>query len=87
MLEWLDAYMPSTHMDFKGQETAEKLFQYIILSFCVVGFIWGYVCEQFSQTIHVMLAGVVTASILCLPPWPFFRQNPVEWLQHESSRD
>lgn len=76
-----------THMDFKGQETAETLFQQIIVSFSIVGFIWGYICEQFSQTVYVMAAGVITASVLCLPPWPFFRQTPVQWLQYEEKRD
>eukprot|EP00041_Stephanoeca_diplocostata_P003334 m.33629 g.33629 ORF g.33629 m.33629 type:complete len:85 (+) comp14246_c0_seq1:113-367(+) len=72
-----------THMDFKGQDKAERLFQYIIFAFSVVGFIWGYACQEFSQTVYVLGAGVLTASLLCLPPWPFFQAHPVDWLQKD----
>jgi len=30
-----------------------------------VGFVWGYVCQQFSQTILILLAGFVLACLVC----------------------
>ncbi|XP_071480778.1 signal peptidase complex subunit 1-like [Diadema setosum] len=68
-----------THMDFKGQKLAEQIFQAIIVLFAVVGFIWGYVCEQFVQTVYILGAGFVLSCILTLPPWPMYRRNPVQW--------
>ncbi|XP_064611530.1 signal peptidase complex subunit 1-like [Liolophura sinensis] len=70
-----------THMDFEGQRKAEKTFQVIIVLFAVVGFIWGYVCQQFSQTMYMMLAGFALSCVLTLPPWPMYRTKPLPWLK------
>jgi len=67
------------HMDFAGQKKAEKTFQMIILLFGAVGFVWGYVCQQFSQTMYILLAGVLLSCILTLPPWSMYRKNPLQW--------
>lgn len=67
------------HMDFQGQRLAEQLFQYIILLFGVVGFIWGYICEQFSQTVYILGAGFLLACLLVLPPWGMYRRHNLEW--------
>lgn len=68
-----------THMDYTGQKLAEQIFQAIIMLFGVVGFVWGYVCEQFVQTVYILGAGFVLSCILTLPPWPMYRRNPVAW--------
>ncbi|XP_061162689.1 signal peptidase complex subunit 1-like [Saccostrea cucullata] len=67
------------HMDYEGQKRAEQLFQVIIVLFGVVGFIWGYICQQFSQTMYILLAGFALSCILTLPPWPMFRRKPLQW--------
>jgi len=66
-------------MDFEGQKRAEKWFQCIILVFGVVGFVWGYICQQFSQTMYILIAGFVISCFLTLPPWPMFRRKPLNW--------
>lgn len=68
-----------THMDFDGQRRAEKTFQVIIVLFAVVGFIWGYICQQFSQTMCILGAGFVLSAMLTLPPWPMYRRKPLSW--------
>lgn len=35
-----------------------------ILSLQVVGFIWGYFCQQYIQTVYVLGAGVLLASLV-----------------------
>ncbi|KAL8571174.1 hypothetical protein ACOMHN_010635 [Nucella lapillus] len=67
------------HMDFAGQKRAERTFQFIILLFGVVGFVWGYICQQFSQTMYILLAGVALSCILTLPPLNMYRKNPLQW--------
>ncbi|XP_076451701.1 signal peptidase complex subunit 1-like [Babylonia areolata] len=67
------------HMDFTGQKRAERTFQIIILLFGAVGFVWGYICQQFSQTMYILLAGVALSCILTLPPWSMYRKNPLQW--------
>ncbi|CAF0787190.1 unnamed protein product [Rotaria sp. Silwood1] len=68
-----------THMDFCGQKMAERLFQVIISLFGIIGFIIGYMMQQFSMTIYSVLLGTFVAVLLTLPPWPIYRNNPIQW--------
>jgi len=69
----------SAYMDFDGQRKAEKIFQITIGLFAAVGFAWGYTCQQFSQTVYILLAGFVLSCVLTLPPWPMYRRKPLKW--------
>ncbi|XP_058058265.1 signal peptidase complex subunit 1 [Anopheles bellator] len=69
----------ATHMDFEGQGRAEKLSRVIITLFGAVGLLWGYIIQQFSQTVYILIAGVVLASLLTIPPWPIYRKKPLNW--------
>ncbi|XP_043268374.1 signal peptidase complex subunit 1 isoform X2 [Venturia canescens] len=73
-----------THMDYDGQARAERLSRVIITLFGVVGLIWGYVIQQFSQTIYILGAGFVMAAIITVPAWPMYRRNPLEWLKPQT---
>jgi len=79
----------STYMDFEGQKQAERYFQVIILLFAVVGFGWGYICQQFSQTVYILFAGFILSCLLTLPPWPMYRRKPLKWqpAQHFADSD
>ncbi|ELU05542.1 hypothetical protein CAPTEDRAFT_182747 [Capitella teleta] len=68
-----------TFMDFEGQKRAERTFQVIIVLFAAVGFVWGYICQQFSQTIYILAAGFLLSCLLTLPPWPMYRLKPLQW--------
>ena len=68
-----------THMDFDGQARAENLSRIIVVLFGVVGLIWGYIIQQFSQTVYILGAGLVLATILTVPPWPLYRLKPLSW--------
>ncbi|KAJ8320856.1 hypothetical protein KUTeg_002443 [Tegillarca granosa] len=84
-MEYLEKFVPESikklpvHMDFEGQKKAERLFQIIIGLFGVVGFVWGYICQQFSQTMYILIAGFVLSCLLTLPPWPMYRRKPLQW--------
>lgn len=67
------------YMDYEGQKRAEKTFQVIIVLFAVVGFVWGYICQQFSQTMYILCAGFLLSCVLTLPPWPMYRLKPLQW--------
>ncbi|CAF0897652.1 unnamed protein product [Adineta steineri] len=68
-----------TYIDYFGQKTAERLFQIVIILFSIIGFIAGYLMQQFSMTIYTLLFGVFVSALLTLPPWPMYRNNPIEW--------
>merc|ERR1712198_589657 len=68
-----------THMDFDGQARAENLSRIIVVLFGVVGLVWGYIIQQFSQTVYILGAGLVLATILTVPPWPLYRLKPLKW--------
>ncbi|XP_020300590.1 signal peptidase complex subunit 1 [Pseudomyrmex gracilis] len=73
-----------THMDYDGQARAERLSRVIITLFGVVGLIWGYIIQQFSQTIYILYAGFALAVMLTVPPWPIYRHKPLDWQKPQS---
>ncbi|XP_069592925.1 signal peptidase complex subunit 1 [Dendrobates tinctorius] len=74
-----------TQMDYKGQKLAEQIFQGIILFSAVIGFIYGYVIEQFGWTVYIVIAGFAVSCLLTLPPWPVYRRHPLKWLPVQDS--
>lgn len=75
------------HMDYVGQGRAEKLYQIIIVLFGVVGLFWGYTIQQFSQTVYILGAGLVLASLLTIPPWGIYRSKSVKWQEARPEND
>ncbi|XP_003385294.1 PREDICTED: signal peptidase complex subunit 1-like [Amphimedon queenslandica] len=82
LLDWIKKQVP--HLDYEGQRLAEKIYHYVIILFSVVGLIWGYIIQQFDQTVYIILAGFVLAAILVLAPWPWYRRHPLPWQQSDT---
>lgn len=57
-------YLKIRFQDFEGQARAEKLSRIIITLFGAVGLIWGYIIQQFSQTVYILGAGFLLASLV-----------------------
>ncbi|XP_029455304.1 signal peptidase complex subunit 1 [Rhinatrema bivittatum] len=74
-----------TQMDYKGQKLAEQIFQGIILVSAVIGFIYGFIIEQFGWTVYIVMAGFALSCLLTLPPWPLYRRHPLKWLPVQDS--
>uniref|UniRef100_A0A8C2SYZ0 Signal peptidase complex subunit 1 n=2 Tax=Coturnix japonica TaxID=93934 RepID=A0A8C2SYZ0_COTJA len=74
-----------TQMDYKGQKLAEQIFQGVILVSAAIGFIYGYITEQFGWTVCIVMAGFALSCLLTLPPWPMYRRNPLKWLPVQES--
>jgi len=66
-------------MDFEGQRKAERIFQVIVVAHAIVGFAVGYAFQQFSWTVFTILFGFILSCAIVLPPWPYFRRNPLNW--------
>uniref|UniRef100_A0A7S0HRJ4 Signal peptidase complex subunit 1 n=1 Tax=Phaeocystis antarctica TaxID=33657 RepID=A0A7S0HRJ4_9EUKA len=67
-------------MDFKGQKYNERLFQTLVILFGIIGFVVGYINQQFRLTFLWLSAGGGISAVLCLPDWPWWNCSPLEWL-------
>lgn len=54
-------------MDYEGQKLAELLFYYIILSCGGVGWILGYIRQDFTIVFQIWLVGVIVSVIVRIP--------------------
>ncbi|EGG15654.1 signal peptidase complex subunit 1 [Cavenderia fasciculata] len=68
-------------MDFEGQKLAEKLYQYIIILFGIIGWIAGFIKQSFQITVYSVALGTLIALIVCLPNYSFFNKHQLKWLQ------
>lgn len=68
-----------SHMDYKGQQKAERFFQVVIVAHGIIGFIIGYLFQQFSYTVYTLAFGFALCCLIILPPWPYFRRNNLNW--------
>ncbi|CEF67623.1 Target SNARE coiled-coil domain and Microsomal signal peptidase 12kDa subunit family-containing protein [Strongyloides ratti] len=75
---WMTCF--STHMDFHGQQKAERIYEVVIVTSAVVGFLIGFFTQQISHMVISIGIGFVLSCIIILPPWPCFRRHPVQWL-------
>jgi signal peptidase complex subunit 1 len=51
-------------MDYEGQKLAELIFYWIILAFGGIGWVIGYVQQDFTVVFQVWLVGVVISVIV-----------------------
>jgi len=66
-------------MDFKGQLHCERAFQITVVAFGIVGFIVGYLQQEFRLTFYFLATGGGISAVLCLPDWPWWNRHPLEW--------
>jgi len=66
-------------MDFVGQQHALTTYRVVIALSAVVGFILGYIRENFNYTIFTVLIATALVLTICVPPWPWFRSHSLPW--------
>merc|ERR1712130_1053827 len=69
------------NIDFVGQKQAYDFQFYIIWAAGIIGFAHGYVGQSFKLTFNWVFGATVIVTVLCLPSWPWWNSNPVEWLE------
>ena len=51
----------------------------------VVAFVLGIYWHDIYTSLFTGLVGTALAFLVVVPPWPFFKQNPVKWLPSQAS--
>mmetsp|Transcript_25637 Transcript_25637/g.68512 ORF Transcript_25637/g.68512 Transcript_25637/m.68512 type:complete len:110 (+) Transcript_25637:71-400(+) len=67
-------------MDFKGQLYCERTFQILVVIFGLIGFVVGYIKQEFRITFLFLATGGGVSAVICLPDWPWWNRHPLEWL-------
>lgn len=67
-------------MDFKGQHSAERLYQVIIIAFSVAAFVAGYISQSIRLSVQIWAVGFAISALIALFGWPCFKRHPVRWL-------
>lgn len=45
-----------------------------------IAFIIGFVLQDIRLSLWTGLGGAALAFLIVVPPWPFFKQHPLQWL-------
>jgi signal peptidase complex subunit 1 len=53
-------------MDYKGQELSENLFFWIIIVFGAIGWIYGYVHQDFTYVFYAWCVGMIISIVVRL---------------------
>jgi signal peptidase complex subunit 1 len=67
-------------IDFDGQRRAEVFATMFLALSTLLGFNVGYVKQDIVLALYITLGGTILTFLLVVPPWPFFKRNPVKWL-------
>ncbi|KAK0291732.1 hypothetical protein LTR91_010438 [Friedmanniomyces endolithicus] len=68
-------------IDFEGQRLADLL-TYALLSLSgAIAFLVGFSTQNIYQTLYIGLGGTALTFLAVVPPWPFYNQHPLPWLQ------
>ncbi|KAL0931611.1 microsomal signal peptidase 12kDa subunit [Colletotrichum truncatum] len=68
-------------IDFQGQKLADLLATLVLSASGALAFIIGYLLQDIKLAVYIGLAGTAFTFLLVVPPWPFYKQHPVKWLE------
>ena len=66
-------------VDFEGQKFVETFTVSVVSSTASVGFVLGYLLQDYDLMRNLIFAGIVVSVVVTLPSWPFLKRNPIEW--------
>ncbi|KAI9683115.1 MAG: hypothetical protein M1829_005906 [Trizodia sp. TS-e1964] len=72
-------------IDFEGQRLAELMTTLLLSVVGAVAFVVGFILQDIYLSLWIGLGGTALAFLLIVPPWPFFNQNPIDWLPGEKN--
>lgn len=71
-------------MDFKGQQLSERLGQGLVMVFAILGFLIGYIQQDFGMMMKIFGIGVAIAFVATVFDWPIYNKNPVVYRRRDS---
>ena len=78
-------------VDFEGQKFVETFTVSVVSSTSSVGFVLGYLLQDYNLMRNLIFAGIVASVVVTLPSWPFLKRNPIEWREiddeHPSAKE
>lgn len=78
-------------VDFEGQKFVETFTVSVVSSTASVGFVLGYLLQDYDLMRNLIFAGIVASVVVTLPSWPFLKRNPIEWREiddeHPSAKE
>ena len=72
-------------MDYHGQKLSERVYWILTIVLGTVFWVVGYVMGNFNVTVYGWFCSLVLALLLCIPDWPIYNSQPVEWLKEIKS--
>jgi len=78
-------------VDFEGQKFVETFTVSVVSSTSFIGFILGYLLQDYDLMRNLIFAGILASVVVTLPSWPFLKRNPIEWREiddeHPSAKE
>lgn len=78
-------------VDFEGQKFVETFTVSVVSSTSSVGFVLGYLLQDYNLMRNLIFAGIVASVVVTLPSWPFLQRNPIAWREiddeHPSAKE
>ncbi|KAF3810658.1 hypothetical protein GCG54_00006566 [Colletotrichum gloeosporioides] len=72
-------------IDFEGQKLADLLATLVLsasgFTSQALAFLVGFFLQDIKLAVYIGLAGTALTFLLIVPPWPFYKQHPVKWLE------
>mmetsp|Transcript_8598 Transcript_8598/g.15423 ORF Transcript_8598/g.15423 Transcript_8598/m.15423 type:complete len:108 (+) Transcript_8598:110-433(+) len=81
------AMLMAGQMDFVGQKQAFDIQFYVIWSSGLIGFVYGFIMQRFLYTFYIIFGATLFTVALCLPAWPLWNRNGLEWLEPQPTPD
>ncbi|KAJ1607881.1 hypothetical protein OJ253_2140 [Cryptosporidium canis] len=73
--------------DFKGQDLAYKIQERLVIFTGVISFFIGFYYQKFYYTVLTTLVGLAITILVCVPSWPMYCRNKVNWLPPENREE
>ncbi|OEH79751.1 microsomal signal peptidase subunit spcs1 domain-containing protein [Cyclospora cayetanensis] len=73
-------------VDFEAQHRLQDFLVHISVAGTLCAFLLGFFTESFYDCFLTVLATTLVAALVCIPSWPIYKRNPINWTPHDPKR-